>query len=324
MSNLNIYGANGQAQRIQVQPKDSLPTPEIENNIEENIGLITDWVDLSPKTPDTVSTAWLFGGGPSLEDVFITTRMLTPAMFEATAPRDSIWICKHASPFFTKGWDNVPINLVALDPRPIEGNSTHGIKRLDMYKAAPEHTTFFIASMTSPTVVNWLLDNGRKVVGWHASSSALHKFSREDRKQVDKGFHETVQTGPLSVGGGTNSLLRTVGLCKEGFGITNFRFVGMDSSLRLTPVQEGEALDPNSPFVTELDSVTGSRLRMKISYGKGNKAMYTMGEMACQLQDLEQLFEHQKNLGVSVKVVGTDKGRSLIGQVFDKFQDLQK
>lgn len=312
---------NGGTQQIRVTPKDSLPQPEIEDNIQTNLELITEWLDIGvSRPPDPTKVAWLLGGGPSLDEAF-NLGFYKASMFREN-PEHSLWLCKHALPLFREGWDDIPLNVVALDPRPIDGTSTHGVKRLSLYDSAPKHTVFYLASMTSPSVTRHLLERGHRVVGWHAASESLKKFATEERKILPKNFHEHTQTGPLSISGGTSSLLRAVGLTREAFGITRFRLLGLDSSLKLTEEERGWSRDPNSAWRLETDSVTGAIRRMEITYGAGGYPTWTTGELCAQAQDLEALFKARKQLGIELKIVGTDKGRSLAGSIYDKYQDL--
>lgn len=314
-----IQGSNGTGV-LRIEPRDSLPQKDIEDNIQANLELFKEWVPLgdTPPPPSPYATAWLIGGGPSLTDAF-AVGYLNQGMFDEGSPHH-LFLCKHALPYF-KSW-TVPLACVALDPRPIEGISTHDKKRMDLYASAPKHTIFYLASMTSPSVTKYLLEAGYRVVGWHAASNSLMKFSRETRKVVDRNFHEVTQTGAISITGGTSSLLRTVGLCKMAYGISKFRLLGLDSSLRLSDKEKEYAKDPNSAWRNEKDPVTGAIRRMELTYGVGGKQFWSTGELVAQGQDLRGMLQTQRQFGVDIKIVMTDKHRSLAGAIYDQFQGL--
>ena len=101
-------------------------------------------------------------------------------------------------------------------------------------------------------------------------------------------------------------------------------FIGLDSSLD-TPSKE-DIDNPESYLYTDKDPVTGHPKYLKSFCGSGeglhsNKyiALWTTGEMLAQTADLEAFFTRASQMGVKFNVLGTDKGRSLIGQLADSF-----
>jgi len=288
---------------LRINPMDSADLTEIENNIETNIGLIKDWIEIT----DNLSgkKALLIGSGPTLKRClklgYIHKDMFNPNEW-------NIFCAKHALPaLMDAGFTN--LKCVALDPRPIEGNSTHDVKRQDLYGAAtPDRVEFLVASMTHPSVTNYLLTNGFKVTGWHAATRALEKFKSQIK---------------FSIGGGTNSILRGIGLAKECYGITDIFLLGIDCSIEDPDKQDVD--NPESYLYTATDQITGSPKYLKTFFDQGgsgwnsNKylAKWTTGELAASLQDLSQFFANQKQLGVTLKIIGTDKGRTLSGQLAD-------
>ena len=312
---LNIVHSSGKVQRTQINPMDSSEQEEIRSNISTNLDLIGTWVEPSSVAHPEL-TAWLCGSGKSLWDAK-KSGFINPGMFERN-PDHRLYVAKHALPAFSEGWENVSLSCVALDPRPIEGRSTHGKKRETLYASAPTHTHFYIASMTNPTVTKYLLGRGFRVSGWHASTASLQHF--QDRIKV-------------SIGGGTNSTLRAIGLLKECFGVSRFRMLGVDSTIEI-PDDPEILKDLNSWWHTDKDAVTGLPLRIKSFFGppfeckepgfpkrfwQSNEflQMYTTGELAAQTADLMNLLSNKKGFGIDLKIVGTDKGRSLAGQVQD-------
>lgn len=289
---------------LRINPMDSADLSEIENNVEANLGLMKDWI----KTVDapTGRKAVLIGSGPSLKRClktgYLHKDMYDPAHWD-------IFCAKHALPLLMEaGFTN--LKCVVLDPRPIEGTSTHDIKRLDLYGAAtPDRVEFLVASMTHPSVTNYLLENKFKVTGWHAATKALEKFKDKIK---------------FMIGGGTNSILRAVGIAKDCYGAREIFLLGIDCSIEDPP--KADENDPTSYLYTAKDPITNSPKYLKSFFGPGegwnsNKylAKWTTGELAASLQDLEQFFQAQKEIGITLRIIGTDKGRTLSGQLADFF-----
>jgi hypothetical protein len=289
---------------LRVNPIDSADIKDIESNIETNLGLVTEW--LKPVKDASGKIGVLIGAGPSLGQL-LKSGFIHKDMF----PSDKyvIFTCKHALPLLMEyGFKN--IYCTVLDPRHIEGISTHDVKRLSLYEVADvNEVTFLLATMTEPSVTTYLLDRGYKVLGWNADSLAIKKF----KERV-----------PFVISGGTNSILRSVGIGATCFGIREFHLIGLDSSLPPPPKEVEKDLD--SYLYTAKDEVTGSPKYLKSFCGSGdglhsNKyiAMWTTGELAAQLADVESFFTHAPQMGLKFNVLGTDKGRSLIGQLADSF-----
>lgn len=293
---------------LQINPVDSADLSEIENNIETNLGLITDWV--VPCLPDLVPNkkAVLIGAGPSLK-ANLKAGFIHKDMF----PSDDyvVFTCKHALPLLMEyGFQD--LRCLVLDPRTIHGISTHNVKRKDLYDSAkPENVTFYVASMTHPDVTQHLIDNGYTVVGWHAASKALEKFKERAK---------------FNITGGTNSILRGILLGKLVFNISEFLLIGLDSSIEQPPKEVVDNFE--SYLYRDIDPVTKAPKYLKSFFGSGeglhsNKylGLWTTGELAAQLSDLEQFFTHRKQLGIELKIIGTDKGRSLVGQLGDWYSN---
>ena len=62
---------------------------------------------------------------------------------------------------------------VILDPRPVNGVSTHGVKRKDLFKTVDPDTMFVIASMTDISAVDYIMSKTKNVRGFHAFTGAL-------------------------------------------------------------------------------------------------------------------------------------------------------
>ena len=80
------------------------------------------------------------------------------------ATNNKVFCVKHSYPKLLKNGIK-PFACVILDPRPIEGVSTHNIVRKDLFKKIDKSTIFLVASMTDPSVTKHLLSKGANVKG---------------------------------------------------------------------------------------------------------------------------------------------------------------
>jgi len=304
--------------QVRINPVDSADLTEIEDNIERNLALLSNWIEPKPNYIDPNLTAVLLGAGPSLkrnlECGFIHKGTFRSVSDVERGTRDyqsaaMVFTVKHALPLLMEyGFSD--LHCVVLDPRPIEGESTHGVIRSTLYESAdPDKVTFYVASMTHPSVTEFLISKGFKIVPWHASTSALTKF--KDQVKV-------------SIGGGTCSIMRAFGLGRECFGIRKYLLLGLDWSMENPPNEVVN--DPKSYWHTAKDPVSGAPKHLQSFYGQGETlnsnrylAHWTTGELLAACQDAESLFSQRKELGIDVHVLGTDKGRSLMGQIADAF-----
>lgn len=309
-------------QGIRINPMDSVDLTEIENNIEANLELITTWVD-TPEVPvpESAKKAVILGAGPSLKES-LGCGYIHKDMFRQAAPSSpadagshyndyEIYTCKHALPLLKK-YGFKDYYCVALDPREIDGISTHDVKRSELYDAVtPEdNVTFLIASMTHPSVTKHLTAAGHKIIGWHATTKAL------ERK-----FKERV---PVSIGGGTNSILRSIALAKIAHGVSEFLILGVDNTLE--PPDRYVLDNQDSYWYTDMDPVANKPKRLLTFFDDGKNPganqyfpMWTTGELMAGLQDLQSYAENAKALGVTLHIIGTDKGRSLAGQLAEAY-----
>lgn len=305
--------------QVRINPVDSADLTEIETNIERNLDLIKNWIEYKPGFIDKSLTGVLLGAGPSLEanlkcgfihkDTFKSRHVLEQSADCDYQSAAMVFTVKHSLPLLMEyGFDN--LNCVVLDPRPIDGESTHGVIRNKLYGAAtPERVVFYVASMTHPSVTEYLLEHNFNVIGWHATTRAMEKF--KDRVKE-------------SIGGGTCSIMRAFGLGRECFGIRKYLILGLDSSLEAP--EQSVLDDPDSYWYTDKDPVSGAPKRLQMFYGQGESLssnrflpLWSTGELAAQLQDQEALLSQRKELGLDIHVLGTDKGRSLLGQIADAF-----
>lgn len=281
---------------ITVQPRDSVPSAAIAQNARDNLQLIPKdcWVTKG-RVHDEV--AWILSAGPSL-DRLLTNGFIRKEWF-AKGQINKLWTIKHALPVLAKH-GLLPHFCTVLDPRPIQGISTHGYVRKTLYSAAPKSCKFLVASMTHPSVTSWLIKNGYEVWGWHSAASGLSTH----QKDLDKG----VPPGPLQhitnfVQGGTCSATRSISLAHY-LGFRTANLIGFDSNL---------ASKPDDDKIIEI--IEGKPIRKYWETSIGNAPLFwTTGELIAQIQDL-QMFMSDDVADIKINILGADKGTSLVGSL---------
>jgi hypothetical protein len=251
---------------IIVHPKDCVPKDDIVENINANLKLIKSW--------DTVQNYY-----GNKEDVIIVSGGGSVDFEEVKRVQketDSKIICvKHSYPKLLQAGIK-PWGCVILDPRTIEGESTHGIVRKSLFEKIDPSTRFFIASMTEPSVTEYITERTSNVYGWHAYSEAIKNrinnkkdYPEEEQIQID---------GDITfVTGGTCAAMRAIGMFHV-FGFRNFHLFGFDCSV---------------PHVTE-EEQKETLFDGKVKYMKvetNEKEFWTTGELLAMAQDCEQLFD---------------------------------
>lgn len=250
---------------IIVKPKDSMPSEHIKKSVVENMAKIDDW-DWVKQYKTTDDHVMIVSGGTIDFDKVRETQKKYNA---------KIWCVKHSYPRLLEE-GIVPDACMILDPRSIDGVSTHGIKRKDLFKDVNKDTTFYIASMTDEGVVDYILERTDNVKGFHAFTDALRDEEIKDKFVVDPKLGIT--PGSSLVSGGTASATRTLGLL-ELLGYRNIHLFGFDCSVPEKEVKK-DAKD-------ELDNAKYLHVET------GGDKFWTTGELLALAQDLEKLFERK-------------------------------
>lgn len=237
---------------LMIRPQTCVDTEEIQKNITKNVSLVKDWVGAPTKEHDR--PAAILSAGPSLERFLVKERPWKYA---------TLFAVKHTLPLL-KHLEVAPEYCVVLDPREVSGVSTHGKVRKDLFLAAHEDTTFLVASMTHPSVTEFLLETGHKVVGWHALAQGIEKVQKDQ-------FNDEKIT---VVAGGTSSAMRSISLAHL-MGFRTAQLFGFDSCFEEMPNAETKGLI--------------EKLRVKQKDGTF-KTVITTGELLAQAQDLEKIF----------------------------------
>lgn len=237
----------------------------------------------------------MVSAGPSLNRL-LTNGFLRKDWFGQDKPR-KLFTIKHALPILDKHGIS-PDFCVVLDPRPIQGISTHGFLREKLYSKAPKTTKFLVASMTHPSVTKYLIKNGYQLWGWHSAANGLVT----QKQDLERG----VPPGPLQhvkqfIQGGTCSATRSISL-SHYLGFRECNLVAFDSNL---------AGIPDNKEVTEVIEGKDIKKFWPIRIGDSEE-FYTTGELIAQLQDL-QMFMSDEMADIKINILGADKGTSLVG-----------
>ncbi len=265
---------------IIVHPKDCMPSDDIQNNIKANLPKIDKWINSRCRINDEI--IFVVSAGPSLD---IDRIKEDKEMLEEANKVVKIVCVKHALPMLMeKGL--IPWACTLLDPRPIEGVSTHGIVRSTLFDSINPRTNFLVASMTDPSVVDLLQEKGASIIGWHAFSEAV------------KGGIEGSGEDALMITGGTNAGLRTIGI-GHTLGFREFHLYGFDMSL---------AGEPSEELQKGMDE-EGKPKFLNVSVGDEN--YWTTGELLAGGQDLEKLFKTANEMDLILQFKGKGMGAKL-------------
>jgi hypothetical protein len=234
LMNKKLEGIPAELQRVPivVNPRDCVPKDYIRDNIKNNMKLIKEdrWIDKYSLHRDT---ALIVSGGPNVDyDEIKKVIKDNP---------DSIVLCvKHSYPALLENGIK-PWGCVVLDPRSIDGISTHGIKRKDLFKTIDPSTKFLVASMTDPSVTKYLKEHTDNIWGWHAFTESLR--DDEDRKTPTQNNQVKIREdlgmtqGTTLITGGTCAAMRSIGILHT-LGFRHIHLFGFDCSLKDEPTED--------------------------------------------------------------------------------------
>jgi len=258
---------------IKVNPRDCVPKEDIRGNIKTNFKLINRWLG---KFPMHDNKCIIVSGGP------YTDYAELHALIKSN-PTAKIVAVKHSYRKLLE--HNIkPWACVVLDPRPITGTSTHGVVRKDLFKTIDPSTKFFVASMTDPSVTEYLIERKADIWGWHAFTESLR-----DPEEQKKGIHNNVVTlnkdlglpeGTTLITGGTCAAMRALGIMHT-MGFRFFELFGYDSSVE-------EPTEEQKKETTGAEDENPRPKYFKVSVGK--EEFWTTGELLALAQDCEKYF----------------------------------
>ncbi len=258
---------------IKVNPRDCVPKEDIRGNIKTNFKLINRWLG---KFPMHDNKCIIVSGGP------YTDYAELHALIKSN-PTAKIVAVKHSYRKLLE--HNIkPWACVVLDPRPITGTSTHGVVRKDLFKTIDPSTKFFVASMTDPSVTEYLIERKADIWGWHAFTESLR-----DPEEQKKGIHNNVVTlnkdlglpeGTTLITGGTCAAMRALGIMHT-MGFRFFELFGYDSSVE-------EPTEEQKKETTGAEDENPRPKYFKVSVDK--EEFWTTGELLALAQDCEKYF----------------------------------
>lgn len=280
---------------IIVKPKDSVPKETIVNNINENLKILDKW-DMVRSCNINDEHAIIVSGGPSLD--------IGKLKYTARKTKGKIICVKHSYPTLLRAGIK-PWACVILDPRPVEGTSTHDIVRSTLFDKVDPSTKFFVASMTDPSVTKLLKEKTDNIYGWHAFSQAI-KDSIKTKEDGDA-LKANIGEDATFVTGGTCAAMRAIGMMHI-FGFRNFHLFGFDCCM------EGELSAEELSRTME----DGKKKYMRVE--TNGYEFWTTGELLAMAQDCEKLFNN-KDIEMNINVYGEG---TLVSEVFKNSLRSQK
>ena len=149
-----------------------------------------------------------------------------------------------------------------------------------------------VASMTDPSVTEYLLEQGANVKGWQAYSDALRDMSVMDKIVVDKATG--IEEGSTLITGGTCAAMRTIAIAHT-LGFRNFELFGFDCSV-------GEVTEEMKKETTDTEKSKPKYMQVET----GGQKFWTTGELLAMAQDCEKLFDNdQMDMGITFHGEGT-------------------
>ena len=258
---------------IVVQPKDCVPKEYIENNVKANTKIIKKWIKRSK--PNNEVAIFVSGGTVDWEE-------LKGLIRHEGEERCRIVCVKHSYPkLLAEGIK--PWACIILDPRPVEGTSTHGIVRKDLFKTVDKDTLFLTASMTDPSVTNLIKSKTDNIIGWHAFSEALRDTKAEEQqKSIIVKEELGIEAGATMIVGGTCAAMRSIGIMHT-LGFRTFHLFGYDCSMPEPNEEEKQTIENEKP----------KYIQVGIKVNGENRPFWTTGELLAMAQDCEKLFDRE-------------------------------
>jgi hypothetical protein len=265
--------------RIQVKPVDSVDKGEQLQHIADNAAAIPTWIG-SYQAHEGV--ALFVSAGPTLPGFLEEIRA-------KQAAGATVFAVKHAFPVL-KAAGITPDWTVILDPRPVDGKSTHGIVRTDLFAAAGPEDRFLFATMTHPSVRAVLEEKGVQLYGWHAHTQATLAAKPA-----------AFDTG-LVVAGGTCSATR-IPMLAFVMGFRRFHFYGYDFFY---------------PEDTAKDTI--KQQLMRVNLGADQRSFLTTGELVAAMQDLGQWNRWLVENRITVTFHGEGAGALIWEQTVNNYE----
>jgi len=291
---------------IVVNPRDCVPKDYIRTNIKDNMKLIDSNRWLS-KYNLHLETGIIVSGGPKVD-----YNKIKEILKEKP---DAVVLCvKHSYQNLLENGIK-PWGCVVLDPRSIDGVSTHGIKRKDLFKTIDPSTKFLVASMTDPSVTKYLKEHTDNIWGWHAFTESLR--DEADRKLGMKNNQVKIREdlgmaqGTTLITGGTCAAMRSIGILHT-MGFRHIHLFGFDCSLKDEPTKE---------MRKETTGAEDEEPRPKyFQVSVKENPFWTTGELLAMAQDCERTFS-DVSMGINFEFHGKD---TLVSDLWELAQKKEK
>ena len=291
---------------IVVHPRDCVDKEYIQSNIMANMKLIDKDKFLGKCIPNEGEVI-VISGGHSTDFTKVKELM-------KERPEAKVLCVKHSYPKLLENGIK-PWACIVLDPRSIEGESTHGVIRKDLFKTIDPTTKFFVASMTDPSVTKYLLEKKANIYGWHAFTESLR--NEDEREKEIENQKVTVMPnlgipeGATLITGGTCAAMRCLGIMHT-MGFRKFDLFGFDSSMQEQPTEE------------QMKETTGAEdEEPKPKYLQVNvrgENYWTTGELLAMAQDCERTF-NDSSMNLTLNVHGDN---SLVSALWKLHLDERK
>lgn len=254
-------------QPLRVKPIDSVDKTEQFGYIADNTRALTEWVQ--PYQAHN-RKAVLVSAGPTLQQFVdeIAAKQRAGAV---------VFAVKHALPVL-KAAGITPDYTVVLDPRPVDGMSTHGVKRTELFADVEAGDKILLATMTNPSVRKYLESKGAKIVGWHALTQGVQNANLPE-----------LQTG-LTIGGGTCAATRLPTIAFV-MGFRRFDFYGYDFY-----------------YPDNVEQKDVKQNLMVVGIGPEGKQFKTTGELVAAMQDLDTWIKWMAQNQLTVEFFGDGAG----------------
>lgn len=269
---------------IVIQPRDCMPKEDIQNNVKQNTKIIKKWVGRASPNDEV---ALIVSGGSSTD--FDKVRSIIKMEGEE---RTKVVCVKHSYPTLLKEGIS-PWACVILDPRPIEGISTHGVVRKDLFKTIDKKTIFMPASMTDPSITKLIKKKTNNIIGWHAFTQSLQENQKDKlvNNAVKVNEELGIAEGATMITGRTCAAMRSIGIMHT-LGFRKFHLFGYDCSFPEPSEEEKEKL---------LEDGKPKYLKVGIK----DKEYWTTGELIAMAQDCEKLFS-KEDVDMKINFHGED------------------
>jgi len=276
---------------IVVHPRDCVDKEYIQANIKENMNLIDKDKFLGKCRPNERDVI-VISGGHSTDYSKVKELM-------KEKPEAKIICVKHSYPHLLANGVK-PWACVVLDPRSIEGESTHGIVRKDLFKTVDPSTKFFVASMTDPSVTKYLIEKKANIYGWHAFTESLRNEAEREQEIKDQKITVMedlgIPEGATLITGGTCAAMRVLGIMHT-MGFRKFHLFGFDSSLKDEPTEEQRKETTGA----EDEEPKPKYLQVNVR----GENFWTTGELLAMAQDCERVF-NDTTMNMTLNFYGKD------------------